>query len=340
VPFSFMPHEEADGTTAPTTNNNVSVEAVPARAGQFQISWPQVARIEHALAPRLAVDWSTVPLLKIEAAHIAQLAELAPVVAGKPDTSKIQEIDLRNLGEKFRLQKVIFEAARKLFAEEKPGWKGSPDVLLGQLVHLVDEFVRSDRLSIVPELFARNDLHRRVLLALSMSRIVQHVKTAVRDANTESRKLVLDENGPIRSTGDMRPWSTSKPSELTKRSHVNRCVHDSTWEAAEAYWLDRPETAGVVAAWAKNDHLGFEVRYVFAGGVSKYRPDFLIRLRDGRTLVLEVKGQETERDRVKRAALAEWVAAVNADGRFGQWCHDVSKSPSDVLDILKRHAGS
>jgi hypothetical protein len=38
------------------------------------------------------------------------------------------------------------------------------------------------------------------------------------------------------------------------------------------------------------------------------------------------------------AALAEWVEAVNGDGRFGQWCHDVSTSPSDVLDILKRHA--
>lgn len=339
VPFSFMPHEEADGTTAPTTNTNVLVEAVAARAEQFQISWPQVARIEHALTPTLWVDWSGVPVLTIEAAHITQLAELAPVVAGKPDTSKIQEIDLRNLGEKFRLQKVVFETARKLFEEEKPAWRGSPDILLGQLVQLVDAFVRSGQLSIVPELFAQNDLHRRVLLALSMSRIVQHLKTAIHEGNTQSRHLVLDETGPVRSTGDMRPWFTSKPNQLVKRSHINRCVFDSTWEAAEAYWLDHDDTQGMVSAWAKNDHLGFEVRYIFAGGVSKYRPDFLIRLRSGRVLLLEVKGQDTPRDKAKRAALGEWVDAVNADGRFGQWCHDVSFSPSDVLDILTRHAG-
>jgi type III restriction enzyme len=55
-------------------------------------------------------------------------------------------------------------------------------------------------------------------------------------------------------------------------------------------------------------------------------------------LILEVKGEETPRDKVKRAALDEWVKAVNADGRFGRWCNDVSYSPGDVLDILQRHA--
>jgi len=160
----------------------------------------------------------------------------------------------------------------------------------------------------------------------------------VRDGNTQSRQLVLDENWPIRSTGDMRPWFTSRPCEPTRRSHISHCVYDSTWEAAEAHWLDHPDTAAMVPAWARNDHLGFEVRYIFAGGVSKYRPDFLIRLNNGRILVLEIKGKETPRDQAKRAALNEWVQAVNADRRFGQWCSDVSYSASDILDILKRHS--
>ena len=257
---------------------------------------------------------------------------------GKPDTTKVTEILLSDLAEKFRYQKLIFDSARKLFEEETPAWKGSRDFLLGQLIHLVEKFVHSDRIAITPNLFAQSDLHRRVLLALSMSRIVQHLKTAIHQANTQSRQLVLDENWPIRSTGDMRPWFTSRPCEPTKRSHISHCVYDSTWEAAEAHWLDHRDTAKIVAAWAKNDHLGFEIRYVFAGGVSKYRPDFLIRFHGGRLLVLEVKGENTPRDIAKRQAMAEWVEAVNADGRFGQWRHDVSHSPSDILDILKRHA--
>jgi type III restriction enzyme len=90
----------------------------------------------------------------------------------------------------------------------------------------------------------------------------------------------------------------------------------------------------VVGAWAKNDHLGFEVLYHFAGVTRKYRPDFLIRLRSGTTLVLEVKGQETPEARAKRAALEEWVRAVNADGRFGRWAAAVSRHPKDVTGLL------
>jgi len=37
-----------------------------------------------------------------------------------------------------------------------------------------------------------------------------------------------------------------------------------------------------------NDHLGFEIVYVLEGAVRKDRPDFLVRLADGTTLVLEV----------------------------------------------------
>jgi type III restriction enzyme len=337
VPFTFMPHEEV-GETPPPPPPTIGVEALAERADAMQISWPQVIRIEHVLTPKLSVDWSKVPVLTIDAAHIALLAELAPTVDGKPDITKVREIALRDLAEKFRYQKVIFETARKLFEDEKPAWRGSADFLLGQLIQLVEAFVHSDRLSIAPELFAQSDLHRRVLLALSMSRIVQHVKTAIRDGNAESRQLILDENWPIRSTGDMRPWFTSRPCEPTTRSHISHCVYDSTWEAAEAHWLDHPDTISTVQAWAKNDHLGFEIRYIFAGGVSKYRPDFLIRLRSGRALVLEVKGKNTPRDLAKRAALGEWVDAVNGDRRFGTWCHDVSYLPSDVLDILARHS--
>lgn len=335
VPFTFMPHEEA-GEPPPPPPPTIRVEALPERAEQYQISWPQVIRIEHVLTPRLTVDWSQVSALEIDAAHIAQLAEMAPSVAGKADTSKITEIQLRDLAENFRYQKLIFEAARKLFEEETPAWRGSRDFLIGQLIQIVEQFIRSDRLSITPNLFAQSDVHRRVLLALSMSRIVQHVKTAIRENNTQSRQLVLDENWPIRSTGDMRPWFTSRPCEPTKRSHISHCVYDSTWEAAEAHWLDHRDTAQSVRAWARNDHLGFEVRYIFAGGVAKFRPDFLVRLCDNRILVLEVKGKNTPRDEAKRAALAEWVEAVNEDGRFGKWCHDVSYSPSDVRDIIAR----
>jgi type III restriction enzyme len=167
-----------------------------------------------------------------------------------------------------------------------------------------------------------------------MSRVVQHLFDAIRLENTTERKLVLDRERPIRTTGDMLPWYTSKPCAPTARSHVNFCVFDSTWEASEAFSLDHDPR---VAAWVKNDHLGFEVHYLFEGGVHKYRPDFLVRLGNGVLLVLETKGQETAQDRTKREFMTEWVAAVNEHGGFGRWTWDVSRSPSDLPDLLARH---
>jgi type III restriction enzyme len=87
----------------------------------------------------------------------------------------------------------------------------------------------------------------------------------------------------------------------------------------------------------KNDHLGFEVHYLFQGGVRKYRPDFLVVLSNGTRLVLEVKGQDTDQDRTKREFLAEWVAAVNEHGGFGRWAAAVSFAPADLTDLLAKH---
>jgi len=86
----------------------------------------------------------------------------------------------------------------------------------------------------------------------------------------------------------------------------------------------------------KNDHLGFEVLYIYQGVVHKYRPDFLIRLKNGAMLVLETKGQETDQDKTKRTSLDEWVKTVNEQGEFGRWRWVFSKSPGDLKEILHR----
>jgi len=108
-------------------------------------------------------------------------------------------------------------------------------------------------------------------------------------------------------------------------------VYDSTWEASDAFAL---EDSSEVAAWVKNDHLGFEVFYVYRGVVRKYRPDFLVRLRSGDMLVLETKGQSTEEDEVKHKYLEEWILAVNAHGGFGRWRLAVVRHPGEIRDVI------
>jgi type III restriction enzyme len=199
----------------------------------------------------------------------------------------------------------------------------------------MEEFVVSGKIHITPPLFNQDDVRRRILITLNMSKIVGHMWESIIPENTESLVPIFDTERPIISTGDMRTWYSGRPCEYTKRSHINFCVFDSTWEASEAFQLDRNTN---VDAWVKNDHLGFEILYVFKGVVHKYRPDFIIRLKSGDFLVLETKGQDTDQDRTKRASLDEWVKAVNGHGGFGHWRWAVSKQPGDVFGILERPA--
>ncbi len=90
-------------------------------------------------------------------------------------------------------------------------------------------------------------------------------------------------------------------------------------------------------AWAKNDHLGFDISYASGGVVKKYRPDFIVRLKNDKTLVMEVKGIDTEEANLKRKFLQEWVTAVNTDGGFGVWCEDIIFDPDDLEAAIDRH---
>jgi type III restriction enzyme len=132
----------------------------------------------------------------------------------------------------------------------------------------------------------------------------------------------------------MLPWYTGKACEHTRHSHINLSVFDSRWEASEAFELDR---SPYVAAWVKNDHLGFEITYSYRGIIRKYRPDYLIRLANGKMLILEIKGQDNQEQQTKREFLGEWVGAINGHGGFGTWSGDVSRNPTDIHEILSRH---
>ena len=154
-----------------------------------------------------------------------------------------------------------------------------------------------------------------------MTKVMQHVAESIRFENTECLEPVFDPERPVRSTADMAPWHTGKPCQPTARSHVNLCVCDSAWEAPEAFELDRNP---LVRSWAKNGHLGYEVLYIHRGVVRKYRPDFIVRFKYGKTLALETKGRQDGQSRAKRRALEQWAAAVNQHGGLGRWAAAVS----------------
>jgi type III restriction enzyme len=71
-----------------------------------------------------------------------------------------------------------------------------------------------------------------------------------------------------------------------------------------------------------------------------YEPDFIVRLKGVSWLnvILETKGYDPLKD-VKRQAAERWVAAVNANGRFGRWRYELVEKPTDVMAKLSAAAG-
>ena len=206
------------------------------------------------------------------------------------------EIDLERALDDFRLQNLIFRAARKLFLQNAESFGGDKQFLAVQLIRIVEQFLNSDKLYI-PSVWHQDAMRKQILFALNMDTVVGHVNRFVRLHNTEKLEAVFDELQPIGSTSRMRSWLTTKPCRATVRSQISHVVYDSTWEKAVA---DLCEKMPQVVAWVKNDHLDFVIRYLWRGSSRNFVPDYLIRLDNGKTLVLEVKGVDDERNRIKR----------------------------------------
>jgi len=333
VPLSIYDPGEG-GEAPPPPKPSVQIDLVPERAS-LELRWPNVLRIETVVKPELAVDWEKVEVLTLDPAATVITAEIAPALGGAADMSKVTIIDLSRLPEEFRLQRLTFMAARKAFQELKSGFAGSSEYLVLQLIRLVEVFLLSDKINI-PSLFHRDPGRRRILIALNIDLIVRHVFRFVTEQNTTALTPIFDEENPIGSTSQMRAWYTTKPCVPATKSHISHVVGDSSWEL---YAANLFESRDEVIAYAKNDHLNFQIQYLWLGSRRRYIPDFIVRLANGKTLVLEIKGEDSPQNRAKREALDEWVRAINSSGGFGQWVWSVAFAPEQVHDIIAKHVG-
>jgi type III restriction enzyme len=128
-------------------------------------------------------------------------------------------------------------------------------------------------------------------------------------------------------------FTTKKECCHVRKSHINQVVADTkTWEQSAAFWL---EAIDEVDFFAKNDHLEFVIPYSFTNQPLNYVPDFLVRLKNGMTVILEIKGEEDEQDRAKYAGARQWVKAVNNWGELGRWEFVVCREPQVVKEVVK-----
>lgn len=338
VPFTFIPSEGQSGPPPPP-KPLTRVEVNPEH-NQHELSWPNVQRIEYKRTVNFNTTLDGIPSLQIDGSTVDTYAELAAVLEGKT-TNSLSRIDLEEVAERYRTQHVIFRVASEIVDRLSGQWQHIPKLeLLPKVISLTEQFMHSDKISFT-SLLDQDPVRKKVLLMMSMNKIVQHISDAILYGaeSVEATELVFDAENVVRSTGEMPTWYTKRESEPVHKSHISHMVGDGGWEMAVARGLDSEVGAGkYVRSWAKNDHLGFDVTYVWGGATRRYIPDFLIKLENDITLVLEVKGVDTPQNQRKRKFLDEWVKAVNADGRFGTWAADVIFNPNEFDNAILKHA--
>jgi type III restriction enzyme len=257
--------------------------------------------------------------------------ECDPIV-GQPDIHTIE--DLRSV----RMQAVAFGLARRVLENHFRDDEDHPKVwLFPQLAEISQRWLK-ECLTCSSETYPQ-----LLLLAEHSHRAAERIHQGIVQASGVAAviKPILSELNPIGSTAGVE-FDTLKPVVDITKSHLNRMVLDSDWEAKVGQALD---AMAEVEAWVKNDRIGpdrkgLRIPYVHDGKQVDYIPDFIVRIRpeggDILNLLIEVTGERREAKLAKAGtALNLWVPAVNNWGRLGRWDYLEIHDPWMAMDEIR-----
>ena len=173
----------------------------------------------------------------------------------------------------------------------------------------VKGFVQNDLFGETVELESPNTLRNLSELAATKT-LVETFKKAINALTVQDRG-----NAEIRDAiklRNIRPFVVKEQSYLLPRKSVfNRIIGDSGFELEFANFLERCDD---VVSYAKNYlAVHFKLDYVNANGdIANYYPDFLVKLTDGKIVIVETKGQEDLDVPKKIERLRQWCEDINA----------------------------
>ncbi|MFT3714784.1 MAG: DEAD/DEAH box helicase family protein [Gordonia sp. (in: high G+C Gram-positive bacteria)] len=332
IPFSFIP------TDTPTTDPKppqptLHVHAVPGREDlEIQFPWVDGYRLELP-DPELHFEVSGAEKFVIGASEVPTWTVSAGVV-GVPERDEMGDrTAVRDKEIAFALAKDLLENHYQSVDDRRP-W------LFPQLVDIAAKWLRE---CVVEEdgRTAAALLSLSELRARACEQIVNLISTYPGSPRARVRVL-LRAFDPVGTSADVS-FFTRKAAIEAEKSQVSHCVLDgqggNTWEQIMA---QQCELNGRVAAWVKNDHLGFEIPYVHNGRSHAYVPDFILRLAKAdddvdRHLIVEVSGGQKSPGPTKEKAETarnRWCQGVNNRGGFGIWDYIEITDPTTVPRVL------
>lgn len=349
VPFAFIPTDKAIIDPRPPRPVTV-VETVEGRES-LRIEFPHVDGYRFEVPDeQLWLPDTLEPFAIGKGRSVPTWTEVAPAVG----TAELVEDDPTTL----RTRAVAFRLARRLVAyhfahgdviEEKTGTvRNEPRPwLFPSLVRLCTEWI--NRAVTVEDGFSLGYLAKYALWeAAAADAVYAAVTSQVGDRRPRMRPI-LRRYDPLGSTAKVSFPARKVALPTSKdRSEVSHVVLDgpegNTWEQL---LMEYCEHSAHVAAYVKNDHLGFTISYLHEGRSHDYVPDFLIRLahREGddidRILIVEVSGGQKSAhspgsvETKATTARNSWCPAVNNHGQFGRWGYVEVTDPTTFNPVLQ-----
>jgi type III restriction enzyme len=338
IPFSVIPFKgRAVNGPPPDDRPKNHVRAVPARR-LFELEFPVIEGYAFALQKNaITCDIDDLETLLLEPNREPTATFVRPTVgyqdgnvAGQVAPFQFIVQDRREYYKSTHLQTIQFSIAKLIIDRlaQRP-----TDDQRGRVLRL------QSRHQLFPRVFGFVDRYvsRKVIwngcdprelgLDRYVQRIVERLSDRIMPDESEGELPLLPILNRYKKTASTVEvdFKTTRPCYATCKSHIDQVVVDNqTWEGSAAFQLEQSD---LVRCYARNDHLGLTIPYQYSNQDHSYEPDFLVRLANGVTVVLEIKGYEDDEVKAKHNAAKRWVAAVNNWNQMGRWTFHVCRNP-------------
>jgi type III restriction enzyme len=331
VPFQLLPMAKATGGKPAKPPEYQNVHTVADRH-PLRIQFPRLIQVVPDIQDKLDLDLDAIEPIRITP-RFDPTATYIELDLGVPHAGMGgQTQDRSRAYENFRIQRLLFRVAAGLIAPYKKPW------LFPQALRIAQEVIRpvseGGKILYEPGVDPREICNLRYLTVIR-----ERLSSALRPGHGPERFLpALDEYQPIGSTDGLNFNSPKDKCVPAVRSHLSHAVVDSGLERKICAVLDAEDSP--IEAWVKNHRLYLEIPYLYFGITHRYRPDFVVRLTSGLTVLLEGKGDPDEKDDAKATAARRWVQAVNTWGGLGTWTHHICYDAATLKEELQRLIGA
>lgn len=336
IPFQAIPVQEVKATTAKPPPEIRTVRALAERE-HLAITFPRVTGYISDIREKVTADILALPTLRV-----SPNAEPTWVTTSAPtgQMGHIQAVApsvIHERGEFYRanrLQSTAFRIAAQIvkdFAQD-----ANRQQLFPQILRLVNQFL-AERIDLSDEARIED-----VALTKYQSEIAERVRAALRPVAATGEPPIRPVLDTLRATGSTADvvFTTVRKVWKTTRSHISHVVMESSWEKLAAQIL---ESHRYVNRYVRNYKLDFSIPYRFAEKGHQYVPDFIVvcsktpadPAAPTLNLIIEIKGEEDERDRAKAVGAQRWVDAVNYDGRWGTWAYHVCRDTGSLRSTIE-----